>query len=501
MMHSKYTLVAVLLGCSLGVAACVGPGENGMAESEGEASAALNQIGALERFAERTAPRVPATGSAPSFVVDPSWPKPLPNNWRISQVGGIHVDQHDNIWVYHRPRALDASSAGALRVAGTNGEGVPVNALGHPIPYGEQRSGCCVPAPSVLKFDQEGNLLDAWGGPADPGFLEEKCRTEDGCFWPVREHGIFVDHNDFVYISGNGQDFTGQFAWAATFGDDSHVLKFTAEGEFMYQIGHAGMEGPDSGDVDGGPNGTPQPYLVAEMTVDPETNLLYIADGYGNRRILIVDGETGQYVGHLGAYGQNPADDPEGTDIDPYDAGPWSADFQAGNMRPMFFRGPLHCAKVSLDGLLYACDRGNNRIQIFDLAEVGGACSNPSGEPGVCGFVGEVHIAPHTASGTSGTLAFSTDAGQSCLYIGDLANGTAYILNRENLHELDRIGRSGRQVGEFHWIHTLAIDSQGNLYTGEVDTGQRIQKSLRYGEETGCSGSGSPEIGLYSLNR
>ena len=182
MMHSKYTLVAVLLGCSLGVAACVGTGENGMAESEGEASAALNQIGALERFAERTAPRVPTTGSAPSFVVDPSWPKPLPNNWRISQVGGIHVDQDDNIWVYHRPRALDASSAGALRVAGTNGEGVPVNALGHPIPYGEQRSGCCVPAPSVLKFDQEGNLLDAWGGPADPGFLEEKCRTEDGCF-------------------------------------------------------------------------------------------------------------------------------------------------------------------------------------------------------------------------------------------------------------------------------------------------------------------------------
>ena len=105
-MHSKYTVVAVLLGCALGVAACVGPGENGMAEGEGEASAALNQIGAIERLGERTAPRIPTNGSAPSLVVDPSWPKPLPNDWRISQVGGIHVDQHDNIWVYHRSRAL-----------------------------------------------------------------------------------------------------------------------------------------------------------------------------------------------------------------------------------------------------------------------------------------------------------------------------------------------------------------------------------------------------------
>jgi DNA-binding beta-propeller fold protein YncE len=237
------------------------------------------------------------------------------------------------------------------------------------------------------------------------------------------------------------------------------------------------------------------------MTVDPETNLLYIADGYGNRRVLIVEAETGQYVGHFGAYGQNPVDDPEGTTIDPYDAGPWSADYQAGNMKPMFFRSPLHCAKLSVDGLLYACDRGNNRVQIFDVNQVGDVCANPDAEVGVCGFVGEVHIAPHTASGTSGAVNFSTDPGQTCLYVEDLANGTIYILNRENLQELDRIGRPGRQIGEFHWVHVVSIDSQGNLYTGEVDTGQRIQKFLRYGEETGCSGTGSAVVGLYSLNR
>ncbi len=481
----------------LGVVGCSAPEPE---NEQGEAAGSLLRSGAVERVAERWAPRASGDASAPGFVVDPGWPKPLPNNWRISQVGGIAVDAEDNIWVYHRPRALDASASAGLGVAGTNGAGVPVDGLGNPRPFAEQRAGCCVPAPSVLKFDIDGNLLDAWGGPSDPGFLEERCREEDGCFWPAREHGIFVDHNNFVYISGNGQDFTGQFPWAAGYGDDSHILKFTAEGEFVYQIGHAGMEGPDSENVDQGPNRTPQPYLVADMTVDPGTNRLYVADGYGNRRILIIDAETGLYEGHFGAYGQNPVDDPDGTDIDPYDAGPWAADYQAGELTPMFFRSPLHCATVSADGLLYACDRGNNRVQIFNVDEVGGPCSNPTGEPGVCGFVGEIHVAPQTASGTAGTAALSTDPGQTCLYVGDLANGAFYVINRENLHELDRIGRSGRQVGEFHWLHALAVDSQGNVYTGEVDSGQRIQKFLRYGA-TGCSGTGSPEVGLYSSNR
>ena len=492
----RYIVLSGFVGV-LGLSGCGSP----PAESEqGEAARLLAEAGAIERLAERSALRAPGDASAPSFVVDPGWPKPLPNNWRISQVGGIAIDQDDNIWVYHRPRALDASASAGLGVAGMNDAGVPVDGLGNPRPFAEQRAGCCVPAPSVLKFDTEGNLLDAWGGPSDPGFLEENCREEDGCFWPAREHGIFVDHNNFVYISGNGQDFTGQFPWAATYGDDSHILKFTAEGEFVYQIGFAGMEAPDSENIDQGPNQTPQPYLVADMSVDPETNRLFVADGYGNRRILIVDGETGQYVGHFGAYGQNPVDDPEGTEIDPYDAGPWAADYQAGDLKPMFFRSPLHCSTVSADGLLYACDRGNNRVQIFNADEVGAPCSNPNAETGICGFVGEVHIAPHTASGTAGTAALSTDPGQSCLYVGDLANGTLYVINRENLHELDRIGRSGRQIGEFHWLHALTVDSDGNIYTGEVDSGQRIQKFLRYGE-SGCSGTGNAEVGLYSMNR
>lgn len=452
------------------------------------------------RLVERSAPRVPAGSTAPSFVVDPSWPKPLPHDWRIGQVGGMAVDSHDNIWVYHRPRSIEPSAAAALGVAGTNANGQPVDGLGNSRVLADRIAGCCVPAPSVLKFDRDGNLLDAWGGPSDPGFLEKNCRAEDGCVWPGREHGIFVDQNDFVYISGNGEDFTGQFPWAATHGDDSHILKFTANGDFIWQMGYAGTDGPDSENIDGGPNGTPQPYLVADMTVDPRDNRLYVADGYGNRRILIADAETGKYIGHFGAYGQNPVDDPDGTDLDPYDAGPWAADYKAGNLKPMFFRRPLHCAVLANDGMLYACDRGNNRIQVFDVTKVGGKCSNPNAEPGQCGFVRDIHIAPQSASGTAVSATLSTDPGQTCLYVGDLANGTFYIVNRANGQELDRIGRAGRQVGEFHWLHALAVDSQGNVYTGEVDSGQRIQKFARYGA-SGCSGEGRADIGAYDGNR
>ena len=518
---STVAALAVLLTSAVGIAACSGPpaeqntpttepSSSASAPATGAAASALEAAGAVENLGEtRWASRVPTGASAPSFVVDASWPKPLPNNWRIGQVGGIAVDSHDNIWVYHRPRTLDASSAGALPKVATNDRGVPIDALGHPRPYGEQNTGCCVPAPSVLKFDRAGNLLAAWGGPSDPGFLDKNCREQDGCFWPAREHGIFVDQNDFVYLSGNGQNngvnqqqSLTTFPWAASFGDDSHVLKFTADGTFVYQIGTAGTKGPNSEKVDGGPNGTPQPYLAADMSVDPNTNRLYIADGYGNRRVLIVDAATGKYIGHFGAYGQNPVEDDPKSGVADTDVGPWAADYQAGRMKPMFFRSPVHCATVSRDGHLYVCDRGNNRVQIFDLSsdELGKPCANPNAEVGKCGFAGEVHIAPQTASGTSGTAALSTDPGQTCLYVGDLANGTLYIIDRENLTELDRIGRAGRQAGEFHWLHVLAVDAEGDIYTGEVDTGQRVQKFLRYGSES-CSGTGSSDVGLYSANR
>ena len=467
-------------------------------QKEAGAVNALNKADVTTRLIERTAPHVPKTGTAPSFVVDPAWPKPLPHNWIIGDIGGLFVDHHDHIWVYHRPRALVSSDAGALDAAAKDAKGNPISALGHPRPYG-RLSACCVPAPSVLEFDKAGNLLQAWGGPADSGFLEKNCREQDGCYWPSREHGIYVDQNDFIYVGGNGQaqNFHGQYPWAPNFGNDSQILKFKMDGTFVYQIGKAGAKGPNSNDTNGGINGTPQPFLPADMTVDSKTNLLYIADGYGNRRVLIVDAATGKYAGHFGAYGQNPVkgDVVAGADIGET-AGDWQADYRRGEMKPNFFRSPVHCVKLSNDGYLYVCDRGNNRIQVFKAAEVGKPCQNPNGEVGKCGFVGEIHVAPQTAYHTSGTVNFSTDPKQSCLYVADLANDTIYEINRLNFHEMDRFGTGGRQIGQFHWPHVVSVDSKGNVYTGEVDGAGRVQKFIRYGP-TGCSGTGNPEVGKY----
>lgn len=213
--------------------------------------------------------------------------------------------------------------------------------------------------------------------------------------------------------------------------------------------------------------------------------------------MLIVDAATGKYVGHFGAYGQNSVvgENGGGAGVGE-DAGSWPDDFKAGRMKPKFFRSPLHCSKLANDGLLYACDRGNNRVQIFKASEAGKPCSNPEGEAGKCGFVGEIHVAPQTIGGTSGTVNFSTDAKQSCMYVADLVNDVIYVLNRQNLTELARIGGGGRQAGQFHWPHVVATDSDGNIYAGEVDGAARTQKFLRYGA-TGCTGTGSAEVGKY----
>jgi hypothetical protein len=173
-------------------------------------------------------------------------------------------------------------------------------------------------------------------------------------------------------------------------------------------------------------------------------------------------------------------------------------DFTKGNMKPAFFRTPVHCVKVSKEGLIYVCDRGNNRIQVFNSKDpnLGKECANPSGEAGKCGFVKEQQVAVKTNGlpGSAVSMNFSTDPRQTCLYIGDNSNMTIYILNRDSLQELGRLGRSGRDAGDFHWLHQVSVDTHGNIYTAEVDTGKRIQKFIRYGE-AGCSGTGRTTVG------
>ena len=461
----------------------------------------LKNSGSLDQLFKKTGVyNASKTGKTPGFVVDPAWPQQLPNNWLLGQIGGLYVDHHDHIWVYNRPRTLATEEAGLEGpVPGaTNEKGIPINGMGHERQYGSV-ADCCKIAPAVLEFDTSGKMLRAWGGPSDPGFIGGKCKAEAGCIWPNSEHGVYVDRNDNVWISGNGVAGavrgavgTGLPPWTTNKeGGDGFVLKFDMNGNFKMRVGGT-PKGPDSNDTHGGINGTPLLYQATDMVLDPATNRLYISDGYGNRHVVIIDAETGKYIGHFGAYGNNPIDDAAARA-----AGPWMADYNKGNKKPAFFRNPVHCVKIANDGKIYVCDRGNDRIQVFDKNDpaLGKPCVNPNGEAGKCGFVAEQFISEHTnIIGTAVSINFSTDKAQSCLYVGDNANMTIYILNRNNLQELGRLGRSGRSAGELHYLHQVSVDSKGNIYTGEVDTAKRIQKFLRYGGD-GCSGTGSSTVG------
>jgi len=441
-----------------------------------------------------------ADSDVPQFNVDASWPKPLPNNWLVGQVGGVAVDRNDNIWIIQRPRTLTNDEAGATDAIalicasgdtepdpGTglcsdgNPPTVPVDTYGHPRPAGPIAE-CCIPAPSVMQFDRDGNLLRAWGGPegADPrwGWPAANCVVADGCEWPAGEHGIYVDHNDYVYIAGNGN---GNGSRAGGFNDrgiDGMVLKFSMDGTFLMQIGKAGSPAADSNDTNGGVNGTPQLWRPADMEVDPETNELYIADGYGNHRVVVVDAETGLYHRHWGAYGQNPVNDAAADAV-----GPYSDDRDAG-ITPANFRNPVHCVRIANDDKVYVCDRVNDRMQIFDKTVVGAPCDNPGQAVGVCGFLGEKTIRAATLSnGSVWDLDTSPDRRQSCLYNADGTSQHIDILRRASLEMLSSFGVNGRSAGQFHWVHNLAVDSKGNMYTAEVDTGKRAQKFKQVGRE------------------
>jgi DNA-binding beta-propeller fold protein YncE len=342
------------------------------------------------------------TGSA-VFAVDPSWPRPLPNNWILGQVSGIAVDANDHVWLIQRPTSLTEDEKGA--------------ALDPPV------SKCCVPAPPVMEFDAEGNLVRAWGGPGR------------GYDWPSNEHGIHVDAKGNVWVSGNGDN-------------DGQILRFTREGKLISQIGKSG---PQTGSADVTRLGKP-----AGMEVDPETNEVFVADGYQNRRIIVFDADTGAYKRHWGAYGKPPSDEEKVTlRRAAAPSGPPARQF--GN--------PVHCVRLARDGLVYVCDRLNDRVQVFRRDGT---------------FVKEFIVEPQTAAnGSVWDLALSRDPQQRFIYLADGRNNQVLTLVRDTGEVVGVLGRPGRSAGAFHWVHDLAIDSKGNLYAGEVDTGKRAQRFLR----------------------
>ncbi len=284
------------------------------------------------------------------------------------------------------------------------------------------RTKCCVAAPPVMEFDAEGNLLRAWGGKGE------------GYDWPQNEHGIFVDTKGFVWLAANGET-------------DGQILKFTRDGKFVMQIG---KQGPQTNSLDTTRLGRP-----ANMTVDTAANEVYIADGYYNHRIAVFDSETGAFKRHWGAYGKPPTDDK-------------LAAFDPNAAPTQQFANPVHCVRIASDGLVYVCDRTNNRIQVF----------KKDGS-----FVKEMFIEKTTlANGAVWDLEIWPDANETFLINADGANNEVRTLMRDTGEIVGRFGRNGRMAGDFHWIHNLALDSKGNIYTTEVDSGKRAQKFLFKGD-------------------
>jgi DNA-binding beta-propeller fold protein YncE len=374
-----------------------------------------------------------AAVQAPRFEVDPMWPKPLPNHWIMGNTIGVSVDDRDHVWIIHR--------AGSL-------ERMETYAASNP-----PAADCCSPAPPVLEFDQEGNLVGSWGGPGN------------GYDWPDSNHGITVDYKGNVWIGGNGRGTPAAARGPEEGGNaatkakqtpagrggpplyhDSMVLKFSRDGKFLMQIGKMGQS-KGSNDVD-------NLGLPAKTMVDPKTNELYVADGYGNKRVIVFDADTGKYKRHWGAYGNKPDD----TNL-----GPYRPDAPVAQQ----FRNPVHCVELARDGMLYVCDRVNDRIQVF----------TSDGK-----FVKEVFIAKNTlGDGSAWDIAFSKDPQQKYIYLADGSNEKVYIMLRETLEILTSFGDGGRQPGQFYAVHSIATDSKGNVYTTETYRGQRVQKFVYKG--------------------
>lgn len=347
----------------------------------------------------------PAAVKVPEYALDLSWPKlPLPNKWALGLINGIHVDAKNHLWMFHSPESVPKYALGAAQ---------------NP-PTGK----CCVAAPAIIEFDEAGNVLRAWGGPDEA----------KGYDWPSSGHGVFVDYKGNVWIGGS-QTRVG----ADGSQPDGMYLKFSADGKFLLQIGGRGAS---KGSLDPG-----QLSGAAAVDVDPETNEAYIADGYGNHRVLVVDADTGAFKRQWGAYGKPPTDEK----LPRYDG---------GSTLPKQFN-LVHCIRIAKDGLVYVCDRLNNRLQVFHKDGT---------------FVTEYVYEPQTkGSGSVGNVSLWPDAKQTFMVLNDPGNFETVLLRRADGKVLSRFGHFGTWAGEYHRNHQMEFDLKGNIYTSEDNRVQRLK--------------------------
>jgi DNA-binding beta-propeller fold protein YncE len=391
-----------------------------------------------------------AHAQAPNFTVDPFWPKPLPKNWLLGSVTGVAADQGGNVWVVHRGQdSLNPRTESAMTAK----------------PAGAEL--CCLPAPQVLQFGPDGSVVASWGGEGQ------------GYDWPQSPGAITIDAEGSVWITAAGppppttagrSDEPGRGAAAGGGGgragggraaggqrggggggragaaapprpQDAHVLKFSRAGKFLLQIGKPGTLGDSNSTT----------ALNRPVGIDVRGGEVFVADGNVNHRIVVFDAKTGAYKRHWGAYGAKPDDTP----LPPYDpAAPPAKQFRT-----------VSCVSVSRDGLVYVCDRENDRIQVFKADGT---------------FVKEAFVARTTrGNGSVWDVAFSHDPQQRLIYVADGQNQRIYVLERESLKEIGSFGAGGRQPGQFYGVGSLAVDSTGNLFTGEMFEGKRVQKFVR----------------------
>jgi hypothetical protein len=336
----------------------------------------------------------------PHYVNDPSWPKPFPNHWVIGQIGGLAVDSHDYIWVLQRALPYSVDDQG----------------MKHELALADRM-------PSVLEFDAEGNILRSWGG---QGFVPD---------WPQSEHALWVDKAGNVWIGGNAPG-------------DRQVLKFTAAGRQLLEIGHPTHALRDNADTSmlGEPAG---------IEVDDAAHEVYIADGYLNNRIVVHDSDTGKFKRGWGAYGiplPEIANPPEPTGDAASTVGHYvreGPDYVPGEPPEKQFRTPVHCVHLSAKGYVFVCDRRNDRIQVF----------NKQGK-----FLKEFMVHRETqGNGSVWALNFSRYPRQKYLLVADGINQRIWVLRRKDGVEVSSFG-----AGYLHSVHEGGLDSSGNYYIGDV---------------------------------